>query len=515
MRWRASFLLSQYELSWHFLSALDPPVRRLEPMGGVEPRQVAAWRVRGQMHVYVPGVLLRKQPRCIRTVPGLFARLHLFLQNVVEECSAPKDIDPFEIPTSYIEGLLPYGCDLDLEFSVPPGLLASCRPHAFENCVNPSLSGHDRNSCTSRAVQRCPWPCELRAFEMALRWGKHNAEPKPVRFISSSRCNDDQFVTLRHGKITEWCFYEDVNLTLHAPCKRNPGKLWIFLTGLSYAWNLPDRKIYFCENDAGCNTGDYMTVVQCGGDYKTAPASNLQMRFRQHDQECELLGEEIVYRLWVLANQPWSIDKVGYWGPISNRVRECMSSIAMRHPEIFDINFRPEPVWHITKYRYLISTWGGGDSMCYTDRSYWLKHSRRLLFYQWTGYPQFLDKPKPSNPEWKFQRQWHDRYMKPWVHFVPWRGDCKDLLSKMLWVRNHTAEADVIKENLWRLATTHLRPRDIKRFWLYQFNWTLRGGCPQPTRQHETLRRHLDRIGQHELCPDAEAWLGRSTFFDV
>lgn len=56
---------------------------------------------------------------------------------------------------------------------------------------------------------------------------------------------------------------------------------------------------------------------------------------------------------------------------------------------------------------------------------------------------------------------WYYRAMRPWVHYIPLKGDLSDVFEKLQWAKDHDEEAKQIAENGRRFAKENIMPEHL------------------------------------------------------
>jgi len=150
---------------------------------------------------------------------------------------------------------------------------------------------------------------------------------------------------------------------------------------------------------------------------------------------------EEVNNIRLAAEKKPRIEEAGWAGNIFSNfgVRPRLADLGVLHSDILDIRpvypspegYESEPSGYMTMsqqvraWSRLIDVEGKGFSC----RLPLLLHARRLLFIQHDGF-----------------QQWFSSYFKAWEHFVPVKRDLSDLVERVMWAQNNSAEAQAIAE---------------------------------------------------------------------
>jgi hypothetical protein len=98
----------------------------------------------------------------------------------------------------------------------------------------------------------------------------------------------------------------------------------------------------------------------------------------------------------------------------------------------------------VKKYAVLIDIEGFG----YSGRVKHLLHSRRPLI--------IIERE---------QKEYYFEFLKPWIHYIPAKNDCSDILDKIKWALYHTDAATKIATNAYEFSQTHLTRKGCYAQW--------------------------------------------------
>ena len=113
------------------------------------------------------------------------------------------------------------------------------------------------------------------------------------------------------------------------------------------------------------------------------------------------------------------------------------------HKKIIELNYIGNTISideHL-KYKYQILIDGNAASW---SRAYWQFHGNSVVLKQDSNYIV-----------------WHNELFKPWIHYIPFNHDCKDLIKKIQWAKENDEAAKKIAEAAYIQAHNNLRYIDI------------------------------------------------------